>query len=100
LPNPRWGETLEWTEIVRAVSDAWGKPWAELLHSRGTGARETALLLGRSRGRLSLKELDKLAADIHHNALSSAIRRFSERLTKDRGFYRKFCLIQKALNQG
>jgi hypothetical protein len=32
------------------------------------------------RGRLTLKELGKLAGGIHHNAVSIAIRRFSERL--------------------
>ena len=31
------GETLGWTEVVRAVSDTWGEPWEELLHSRGSG---------------------------------------------------------------
>jgi hypothetical protein len=75
------------------------RPAEELLHSRGSGARETALLLGRSRGRLSLKELGKLAGGIHHNAVSIAIRRFSERLPKDRALHRKFSLVQKALNQ-
>src|SRR3981081_882817 len=93
------GEALGWTEIVRAVSDVWGEPWEELLHSRGSGARETGLLLGRSRGRLSLKELGQLAGGIHHNAVSIAIRRFSERLPKDRALHRKFSLVQKALNQ-
>lgn len=41
-------ETLAWTQIVQAVTKAWGRPWEELLHARGCGARETALFLGRN----------------------------------------------------
>jgi hypothetical protein len=50
-------EALAWSQIVQAVSAAWNRPWEELLSARGSGAREAALFIGRTRGRLSLKEL-------------------------------------------
>jgi hypothetical protein len=68
-------EALTWTQIVQAVSNVWNEPWEELLSARGTGARQTALFIGRIRGRLSLKELGQLAGGIHHNAVGIAIRR-------------------------
>jgi chromosomal replication initiation ATPase DnaA len=62
-----------------------------------SGARETALFFGRHYGRLHLKELGRLAGGIHHNAVSIAIRRFTERLKSDSTLLAKFSLVQKAL---
>jgi hypothetical protein len=45
-------------------------PLEELLSARGTGARKTAIFIGRIRDRLSLKELRQLAGGIHHNAVA------------------------------
>jgi hypothetical protein len=67
---------------VQAVSNVWNEPWEELLSARGTGARQTALFIGRIRGRLSLKELGQLAGGIHHNAVGIAIRRFTHEMAK------------------
>lgn len=91
-------EALAWPEIVRAVSDEWERPWEELLHFRGSGARETAFLLGRTRGRLSLKELGQLAGGLHHNAVSISIQRIGQRLQTDRALQRRFFRVQKALD--
>ena len=55
----------------------WNQAWEELLSARGSGARETALFLARTQGQLSLKELGKLAAGMHYNAVGIAIRRFA-----------------------
>jgi hypothetical protein len=41
--------------LVQAVSNVWNEAWEELLSARGTGAHQTALFIGRIRGRLSLK---------------------------------------------
>jgi hypothetical protein len=49
---------MTWTQIVQAVSKVWNEPWEELLSARGAGARQTALFIGRIRGRLSLKEIE------------------------------------------
>ena len=73
-------EPLTRTQIVQAVSNVWNEPWKELLSARGSGVREAALFFGRSQGRLSLKELGKLAGGIHQNAVSIAIRRFTQHL--------------------
>ena len=88
---------LTWTQIVQAVSNVWNEPWEELLSARGTGARQTALFIGRIRGRLSLKELGRLAGGIHHNAVGIAIRRFTQRLQSDRTLLEKVSLVQKEL---
>jgi len=90
-------EKLPWPQIVLAVSAVWNRPWQELLSARGSGARETALFLGRTRGRLSLKELGQLAGGVHHNAVSIAIRRFMARLKNDRTLRGKLYLVEKAL---
>ena len=90
-------EALAWSQIVHAVSRVWNQPWEELLSARGSGARETALFLARTQGRLSLKELGKLAGGMHHNAVGIAIRRFAERLEKDSALLSKLSLVQKAL---
>jgi hypothetical protein len=50
-------EALRWTQIVQAVSHVWNEPWEGLLSARGTGARQTALFIGRIRGRLTSKNL-------------------------------------------
>ena len=88
---------LTWTQIVQAVSNVWHEPWEELLSARDTGARQTALFIGRIRGRLSLKEVGRLAGGIHHNAVGIAIRRFTQRLQSDRTLLEKVALVQKEL---
>ena len=90
-------EALTWTQIVQAVSNVWNEPWVELLTARGTGAPQTAFFIGRIRGRLSLKELMRLAGGIHHNAVGIAIRRFTQRLQSDRTLLEKVSLVQKEL---
>jgi chromosomal replication initiation ATPase DnaA len=92
------GEAVVWSEILRVVSEIWDQPWEELLKARGSGGREAALLLGRTRGRLSLKKLGQLLGGVHHNAVSIAIRRFNQRLDNDQSLRRKFSLVQKALD--
>ena len=82
---------------MQAVSKVWNEPWKELLSARATGARQTALFIGRSRGRLSLKELGQLAGGIHHNAVGIAIRRFTQRLQSDRTLFEKVSVVQKEL---
>ena len=82
---------------MQAVSNVWNEPWEELLSARGTGARQTALFIGRIRGRLGLKELGQLAGGIHHNAVGIAIRRFTQRLQSDRTLVEKVLLTPDRL---
>ncbi len=91
-------EALKWTQIVQAVSNVWHEPWEELLSAHGTGARQTALFIGRIRGRLSLKKLGQLAGGIHHNAVGIAIRRFTQRLQSDPTLLEKVARVQKELD--
>jgi putative transposase len=92
-------DSLDWIQIAQAVTKAWNRPWEELLHARGSGARETALFLGRTRARLTLKELGALSGGLHHNAVSIAVRRFSLRLQKDRPLQRRLALVEKELSR-
>jgi putative transposase len=92
-------EALAWSQIVQAVTTVWDRSWDEVLLARGCGAREAALFLGRTRARLSLKELGSLSGGLHHNAVSIAIRRFSLRLQKDRALQRKFSKVEKELKR-
>jgi hypothetical protein len=72
-------------------------PWEELLSARGTGARQTALFIGRIRGRPSFKEFRQLAGGIHHNVIGIAIRRFTQRLQSDRTPLEKVSLVPREL---
>jgi hypothetical protein len=60
-------------------------------------SRQTALFIGRIRGRLSLKELGQLAGGIHHNGVRIDIRRFTQRLQSDHALLGKISLVQKEL---
>ena len=53
--------------------------------------------MGRTKGRLSLKELGQLAGGIHHNAIGVVIRRFDSRLKSDNTLRGKPSLVEKAL---
>ena len=82
------------------ISEVWAKPWDELVHSRGSGARETALLIGQRQGTLSLKQLGQLVGGLHQNAVSVAVRRLDVRLNDDRELQRKYGLVQEVLSRG
>ncbi len=84
---------------MQALTKAWNRPWEELLHAGGSGAREIALLLGRTRARLTLKGLGSLSGGLHHNAVSIAVRRFSLRLQKDGPLQRRLALVEKELSR-
>ena len=47
-------------------------PLEEPLSARGTGARQSALFIGRIRGRPNAKDLGQLTDGIHHNAVGIA----------------------------
>jgi chromosomal replication initiation ATPase DnaA len=55
------------------------------------------VFLGRTRARLSLKELGQFAGGMHHNAVGIASRRFAERLENDHALLSRVSLVQKAL---
>ena len=59
-------------------------PWEELLSARLTGARQSALFIGRIRGRLNPKDLGQLAGGISSQRYRDRIRRFTQRHESDR----------------
>jgi hypothetical protein len=88
---------LGWEQIEQAVAKAWNQPWAELRRTRGSGAREAALFLGRTQGRFTLRELGRLVGGVKPNAVSIALSRFRTRLEQDRMLARRFAQVQKIL---
>ena len=58
------------------------RPWDEFANRRGDWGRDLALLLGRTRGGLTLRELGQEIGMKPH-AVSKAIMRLAERLAKD-----------------
>jgi putative transposase len=89
---------LNWEAIEGAVAVVWGQSWETLSRARGVGARETVWFLARTQGRLTLKELGQRAGGLHHNAVSIGLRRFQERLQKDRRLKRRLNQVQKVLS--
>ena len=57
------------------------RPWDEFANRRGDWGRDLALLLGRTRGGLTLRELGQETGMKPH-AVSKAIMRLAERLSK------------------
>jgi hypothetical protein len=90
-------ESLTWIQIVRAASNVWNEPWEELLSARGTGARQTALFIGRIRCRQSVKNLGNRPAGFITTLSASPFRRFTQRLQSDRTLLEKVSLVQKEL---
>ena len=77
-----WRRLLPFAEIVRVVTTLQKRPWDEFANRRGDWGRDLALLLGRTRGGLTLRELGQETGMKPH-AVSKAIMRIAERLSKD-----------------
>ena len=72
-----------WNPIVSVVEQAKGEKWAEFRGWHGDWGPDTALWLGRRRGRLSLAELGVLAGGMDYAAVGQAVKRFGQRLEKE-----------------
>ena len=72
-------------------------PLEELLSARGTGARKTAIFIGRIRDRLSLKELRQLAGGIASTTPSHCYSPVHDASRTIGPFYERVSLVQKAL---
>jgi hypothetical protein len=73
-----------WSEIVRAVERASGESWEQLAARQGDPALAMALYVGRRRAGLTLRALGESAGGTHYAAVITAIKRFSQRLTRDK----------------
>jgi hypothetical protein len=77
-----WRRLLPFADIVRVVTALQKRPWDDFANRRGDWGRDLALLLGRTRGGMTLRELGKETGMKHH-AVSKAVTRMAARLTKD-----------------
>ena len=73
-----------WQQVISAVESLRGEPWEQFRDRYGDWGRDLALYLGRTRCGLKLKELGALAGGIDYVSVSSAVRRFSARLQRDK----------------
>ncbi len=82
-----WRRLLPFAEIVRVVATLQKRPWDDFANRRGDWGRDLALLLGRTRGGMTLRELGKETGMKPH-AVSKAVTRLSARLSKDSRLHR------------
>jgi REP element-mobilizing transposase RayT len=82
--------SVDWENIIEAVTEVWGQQWDALANSRGNGALPTAFFLGQRFGGLRLKEMGELAGGVEYPAVNAAIARFEKRLKIDRDLQKKF----------
>jgi putative transposase len=89
--------SVDWGNIIEAITDVWGQPWDALANSRGNGALPAAFFLGQRYGGLRLKEMGELAGGFEYPAVNAAIARFERRLKIDRDLQKKFKQVAKKL---
>jgi len=81
--------------VIRAVEITKGETWAQFRDRHGDRGRDMVLWLARQQSGLTLQELGEKAGGIDYRSVSSAIRRMSRDLNKDRKLRRA---INRALH--
>jgi hypothetical protein len=89
--------SVDWGDIIEAITEVWGQQWDALANSRGNGALPTAFFLGQRYAGLRLKEMGELAGRVEYPAVNAAIARFERRLKSDRDLQKKFKKVAKRL---
>jgi REP-associated tyrosine transposase len=89
--------SVEWGNIIQAITEVWGQQWDALAKSRGNGALPAAFFLGQRYGGLRLKEMGELAGGFEYPAVNAAITRFERRLKSDRDLQKKFKKVARKL---
>jgi putative transposase len=89
--------SVDWGNIIEAITDVWRQPWGALANSRGNGALPAAFFLGQRYGGLRLKEMGELAGGFEYPAVNAAIARFERRLKSDRDLQKKFKQVANKL---
>ena len=87
-----------WKAAVKAVERLRGEKWATFRDRYGDWGRDLALYLGRTRCGLKLKTLGVLAGGIDYVSVSTAVRRFRERATKEKSYRKLLASAQAELN--
>jgi hypothetical protein len=86
--------SVEWGDVIKAITDVWGQQWDALATSRGDGPLPPAFFLGQRYASLRLRELGELAGGFEYPA---AIARFERRLKIDRELQKKLKKVVKQL---
>jgi putative transposase len=89
--------SVDWVDIIEAITEVWDQQWDALANSRGNGALPAAFFLGQRYAGLRLKEMGELAGGVEYPAVNAAIARFERRLKIDRELQKKFKKIAKKL---
>jgi len=83
--------SVEWGNIIEAITEVWGEQWDALATSRGNGAQPTAFLPGQRYGGLRLKEkTGKLTGSFEYPAVNAAIAGFERHFDTDRDLHNRF----------
>ena len=82
-----WRRLLPFAQIVQVVTTLQKRSWDDFANRRGDWGRDMALLLGRTRGGMTLRELGK-ATGMNPHAVSKAVTRLAERLPRDARLHR------------
>jgi REP element-mobilizing transposase RayT len=90
----------DFAQVRRAVAAARGEPWEAWRDRYGDWGRDAVLYLGRKRCGMSLRELGEAAGGIDYRSVSSALRKFQERLARDKGVARQLNLAEGHLQKG
>ena len=72
-----------WAEVVRALERARGERWAEFAGRHGDPGLATALYVARRCTGLTLRQLGQEAGGMDYTAVSMALKRFEQRLSRD-----------------
>ena len=80
----RLAPRADWAAVVAVIERLKGEPWANFQDRRGDWGRDLALDLGRQHCQLKLRELGELVGGIEYTAVAMAIRRFEQRLARDK----------------
>jgi REP-associated tyrosine transposase len=81
--------SVDWGNIIEAVTEVWDQQWDAPANSRGNGALPTAFFLGQRYAGLRLKEMGELAGGVEYPAVNAAIARLEKRLKIDRDLQKK-----------
>ncbi len=83
---------------MSAVEEAKGEGWEQFCLRHGDWGRDAALWLGRSVGRLSLRELGEFAGGMDYAAVGQAVARFGKRVGREAQLRQRITRIQQQMS--
>lgn len=93
-----WRRLLPFPEVMTAVGNVRGEPWADFVNRHGDWGRDLALHIGRARCGLTLRELGGYTG-MNIRAVSQAAKRIEARLKKEKELSTAYRKILKLLGE-